>query len=146
MSDVDFTYSSDHVAILGVPDDHELFGAHARINARHQATEEEIKRHDNFIGTTSLSTSLGDDHDNVPRAHVLDIHTALNEQLHQASIFSVYSLDDPTFIDHDDLQDAIMEYVERKIKELDNREASIAAALEVEDHIRRTERKLASPL
>ena len=58
----------------------------------------------------------------------------------------MYSLDDPTFIDHDDLQDAIMEYVERKIKELDNREASIAAALEVEDHIRRTERKLASPL
>ena len=145
MSDVDFTSRSDHVAILDVPDDHELFGAHARIHARHQATEEEIKRHKNFIGTTSLSTSLGDDHD-VPRAHVLDIHTALNEQLHQASIFSVYSLDDPTFIDHDDLQDAIMEYVERKIKELDNREASIAAALEVEDHIRRTERKLASPL
>ena len=117
MSDVDFTSRSDHVAILGVPDDHELFGAHARIHARHQATEEEIKRHDNFIGTTPLSTSLGDDHDNVPRAHVLDIHTALNEQLHQASIFSVYSLVDPTFIDHDDLQDqdAITEYIERTI-------------------------------
>ena len=142
-TDVDFTSRSDHVAILGVPDDHDLFGAHARIHARHQATEEEIKCHDNFIGTTTLSTSLGDDHDNVPRAHVLDIHTALNASLHQASIFSVYSLDDPTFVDHDDLQDAIMDYIERKITELDNREASIAAALEVEDHVRRTERTLA---
>ena len=53
--------------------------------------------------TTSLArlhflTSLGDDHDNVPRARVLDIHTALNEKRHQASIFSVHSLDDPTSV------------------------------------------------
>ena len=33
------------------------------IHARHQATEEEIKRHDIFIGNVSLSISLGDDHD-----------------------------------------------------------------------------------
>ena len=33
------------------------------IHARHQATEEEIKRHDIFIGNVSLSNSLGDDHD-----------------------------------------------------------------------------------
>ena len=33
------------------------------IHARHQATEEEIKRHDIFIGNVPLSISLGDDHD-----------------------------------------------------------------------------------
>ena len=38
------------------------------IHARHQATEEEIKRHDIFIGNVSLSISLGDDH--APRANV----------------------------------------------------------------------------
>ena len=37
------------------------------IHARHQATEEEIKRHDIFIGNVSLSISLGDDH--APRAN-----------------------------------------------------------------------------
>ena len=49
--------------MLGDPDDHYPFGAHARVHARHQATEEEIKRHDIFIGNVSLSISLGDDHD-----------------------------------------------------------------------------------